>query len=298
MPSAICHIFHMENIDVEKSGVCEVPFISATILDDVLSVSKKSAIPKYRQTLRKILAPPQPISLGRKGTVYLDSMATMSCLAVAGRWSMDEALKLAGKYQKTGFSQIAVTPEYRQAQTLLEEAVKANVQQDTDMGGDHITRVIARSWEKLAAQDDGVRRLAVSLRDMFATVTEEVLQMNRVPGRLVRFEGPDALISLDTAEQDADNLRLVPGDYLRAMGTGRNGDVFVLHEYRWSPDTTMSMYFPAVDFDYNPAELVALMARMKAHEKPLPQPRPQPVARHTEITISASSRSSKSAGAD
>jgi len=272
------YIFHMEDISMEKNGMCEVPFVSATILDNALTVSgrRKPAIQKYRQTLRKMLAPPLRISLGRKGSVFLDSIATMSCLAVAGRWGLDEARKLALKYKKAGFSRVAHTRDYKNALELLGEAVRANVHQGSDMG-DYVTWVIARCWAKLAAEDDGVRKLAVSLRDMFANIAEEeqhegVRRMNRVPGRLVRFEGRSALISLETTEEDADNLRLVPGDYLRAMGTGRNGDAFVLHEYRWSPDTTMSMYFPAVDFDYNPAELAALMARMKAREKPLPQP--------------------------
>jgi len=256
-------------------NLCEIPFVSATALDETLTSSGpgRSAIQKYRQEMRRTLDPGKLISMGRAGTVQLTSVPALACVATASRWNMKDAHKLADAFRKAGFNQLKKSASYSRIQTWLGEAVKARVRSaDTEVSKTGMMNLIPGCWESLNGNPDVVRRVTCAMHAILTKVDEELDQMRRFPGRLVRFEGESALVTIDTGERE--ELRLVDGAYLRSAGICRNDAPFVLHEYRWSPDTTMSVYFPAFDLDRDEAAEAELIARLDRREKPLPEPPP------------------------
>lgn len=255
------------------SHFCEIPIVSATTLDQTLTASGsgRAAIQKYRQQMRRNLDPGMRISVGRAGTLQLISVAALACVATATRWNMKNARKLAGIYKKAGFGHLTRSKHYKSAMGMVGQAVRARVQNpETKAAKTALMEIIPGCWEELTCEQEVVRSVTRSMHDIFVKVDREVGEMRRFPGRLVRFEGENALITIDNGERE--ELRSVDGAYLKSAGICRNGAPFVLHEYRWSPDTTMSVYFPALDLDSDPATEAELAARLKGHEKPLPEP--------------------------
>jgi hypothetical protein len=253
--------------------LCEIPFVSATSLDEALTSSGpgRSAIQKYRQEMRKSLDPGLLISMGRAGTVQLTSVPAMACVATATRWNTKDARKLASVYRKAGFVHLTRSKDYKNAMDLVSQAVKARVQaREAGSAKAAVMELIPGCWEALTSKQEVVRRVTRSMHDIFIKVDEEVEQMKRFPGRLVRFEGESALVTINTGERE--ELRQVDSGYLKAAGICRNDAPFVLHEYRWSPDTTMSVYFPAFDLEYDEAAEAELMDRLDRRERPLPEP--------------------------
>jgi hypothetical protein len=256
-------------------NLCEIPFISATAFDEALTSSGpgRSAMQKYRQEMRRTLDKGKLISMGRAGTVQLTSVPALACLATATRWNMKDARKLADVYKKAGFSKLTKSKEFNRTLTLASEAIQALVRKpgaDTSKAG--LTEMIPGCWESLTVQQDAVRKLTGMMSAIFDKVDGALAEMKRYPGRLVRFEGENALISVKNSDQR--ELRLVNSAYLRAAGISRNGMPLMVHEYHWSPDTTMTVYFPAIDLDHDPVAEVELMAHLKSLEQPLPEPPP------------------------
>jgi len=252
---------------------CEIPFVSATTLDAALtsSGSGRAALQKYRQQMREQLDPGIRISVGRGGTVQLTSVPALACVATATRWNMDDALKLVKIYKINGFDDLSKSDDYKEAMCLVGEAVKARVRDKNHANsGASIMDIIPECWEELTTEHKAVRSVTKSMHDIFLKVDRQSVEMTRWAGRLVRFEGENALVVIGTG--DHEQLRMVSSEYLKAAGIHRNGATFVLHEYRWSPDTTMSLFFPAFDMKHNAKAEAALMKKLNDYAKPLPEP--------------------------
>jgi hypothetical protein len=266
---------------------CEIPFVSATTLDSALtsSGSGKAALQKYRQKMRRQLDPGKRLSVGRAGTLQLTSVPALVCVAIATRWNMHDALNLADMYKKEGFIHLTRSKDYKQALNLVGEALKLRLREtETKRTKTSIMEVIPRCWQELTATYKEVRNLAECMHEILTKVDREAEQMKRYAGRVVRFEGEgtldeenqvrfeggNALIKIDTGERE--ELRSVDSDYLRSAGICRNGALFVLHEYRWSPDTTMSLFFPAFDLEYDAKREKELVEKLNKYAKSLPEP--------------------------
>ncbi len=255
------------------SCYCEIPFLSATTLDDALtsSGSGKAALQKYRQEMRRKLDPGMRISVGRGGTLQLTSVPALACVATATRWNMHDALKLVEIYKKAGFAHLTRSKDYKYVMSLVGEAVKARVRSnEAKVSKTAVMEMIPGCWEELTTEYQVVRSLTECMHDIFVKVDQEAEQMKRWAGRLVRFEGENALVTVETGERE--QLRTVDSGYLKSAGIHRNGAPFVLHEYRWSPDTTMSIFFPAFDLNYDAKAEAVLMERLNNYARPLPEP--------------------------
>jgi hypothetical protein len=234
-----------------EASYCEIPFVSATTLDGALtsSGSGKAALQKCRQEMRRQLGPGMKISVGRGGTVQLTSVPALACVATATRWNMHDALKLVEIYKDNGFDHLTQSDEYQQAMSLVGEAIKARMRTgDANALKASVMDIIPECWEALATEHEVVRSVSESMHDILLKVDRQAEEMTRWAGRLVRFEGENALVTIEAGERE--QLRTVNSAYLKAAGIHRNGAPFVLHEYRWSPDATMSIFFPAFDFSY------------------------------------------------
>jgi hypothetical protein len=245
-----------------KMNLLEIPFISATLLDSSFRVGG-AAIRKYRQTLRKTLDPGIQFSIGRAGTIQLNTVAALDCVATAGRWKAGEAEHLENVYKSAGLTKLVESKKYVDALKLTREALQGEIRTRTNLVG-QISQCVAA----LAVSDPVVRAVAFTMGSIMQKVNAQLQQMKRLPGRIVRYEGGEALIVVDTGERE--ELRSVDSNYLTSLGLQDRGAPFVLHEFKWSPDTTMSVFFPALDL----AEGVdpKLEKRLKAAEQPLPEP--------------------------
>ena len=261
--------FHVEGIDMDS--LLESPLISATTLDEVLrSAHRESAVQKYRQRIRKELKdPPMGISLGKGGTVQLTNVAVFTCVATAGRWQLSDGERLANVYKKAGLVKLISSKANKDMLHLVRKALQQRVRSlAKDASGRAVARLVPECLTDLVAKDGVVRNVATSLHDILMHVDREVNQIKRLPGHVVRVDGPQTIVAVNTGERE--ELRSFSTDYLRSAGLYESGTPFVLHELSWSPDIVMSVFFPAVDLKQ--AAPSHLKEDLTALEKPLPEP--------------------------
>jgi len=258
---------------VSITSFCEIPFLSATTLDAALTSSGpgKAAIQKYRHQARQSLDPGMKISVGRGGTLQLTTVPALAYVATATRWNKKDASKLVDFYKKAGFVQLARSKDCKRAVHLVSQAIQTRMRsKEAKASKDSIADIIPKCWIELTTEHTVVRDLIFSMHDVFLKVDQEAEQIRRLPGRLVRSEGKNALVTIDTG--DKEELRIVDGGYLKSAGIHKNGTPFVLHEYRWSPDIMMSLFFPALDLNYDAAAELARIKSLMDYEEPLPVP--------------------------
>jgi len=249
----------------------EAPLISATTLDEVFrSAHRESAVQKYRHRIRKDLKDPATgVSLGKGGTVQLTNVAVLTCVATAGRWQLSDGEKLANVYKKAGLVDLISSKPYRDMLQLVRDALQEKVRSlAKEATGRAVARLIPECLTDLAAKEPVVRHVTNSLHEIVMHVDNEMNQMKRLPGQVVRVDGPKTIVAVNNGERD--ELRSFDTDYVRNAGLYESGAPFVLHELSWSPDVVMSVFFPALDLKQ--AASSRLEQDLKALEKPLPEP--------------------------
>lgn len=251
--------------------VLESPLVSATTLDEVLrSAHRESAVQKYRQKIRRELKDPiMRVSLGKGGTVQLTNVPVFTCVATAGRWQLSDGQRLASVYKKAGLVKLISSKDYKVMLQLVHKALQERVRSlAKDASGRTVARLIPECFSDLMAREQVVRKVAASLHEIVMHVDHEMKQIKRLPGQVVRVEGPQTIVTVDTGERE--ELRSFSTDYLRSAGLYESGAPFVLHQLSWSPDVVMSVFFPAVDL--KEAVSPRVEEDLKALEKPLPEP--------------------------
>jgi hypothetical protein len=252
-------------------SLLENPLVSATTLDGILrSAHRESAVQKYRQTIRRELKDPAiGVSLGKGGTVQLTNVAVFTCVATAGRWQLSDGEKLADVYKKAGLVKLINSKDYKDMLQLVRKALQQRVRSlPKDASGRAVARLIPECLTDLVTKEWVVRKVATSLHEIVMHVDHEMKQIKRLPGQVVRVDGPQTIVTVNTGERE--ELRSFNTDYLRSAGLYESGAPFVLHELSWSPDIVMSVFFPAVDL--KEAESSRVEQDLKALEKPLPEP--------------------------
>ena len=252
-------------------SLLESPLISATTLDEVLrSAHRESAMQKYRRRIRKELNdPPTAISLGKGGTVQLTNVAVFNCVATAGRWQLSDGERLANVYKKAGLVDLISSKPYRDMLQVVRKALQERVRGlAKEASGTTVARLVSDCLTDLAVKEPVVRNVAVALNQIVMRVDQEMNQLKRLPGQVVRVDGPKTIVTVNTGERE--ELRSFDTDYVRSAGLYESGAPFLLHELSWSPDVVMSVFFPAVDL--KEAASPGLEEKLKALEKPLPEP--------------------------
>ncbi len=102
-------------------------------------------------------------------------------------------------------------------------------------------------------------------------VDRSLVEFRRHPGELVRFEGPEGIVVIDTGGRDV--LRSVDARFLRSLGIETSGDTFIQQELQWSHDIVAAIYVPAVDLAADDRKRSRLEAELTALETPLPRRR-------------------------
>jgi len=251
--------------------ILELPFASATILDSSQG-SGSAALQKYRHTLCRNFDPGIKFSLGNAGTIRLNTIASMDCVATAKHWKPSQAQRLEKAYTNAGMDEVIKSAKYTEALSAAREAVRSTLKEVGRPASQGFTSLISQSIADLTSSNSAVREIAVTLGGIIERVDAEVAQMKRLPGRIVRNEGPDTLIVVNSGERSV--LRTENTEYLASMGLQERGTPFMLHEFRWTPGAVVSVYFPAVDLEA--VEDPELEAELKAAEEPLDIPAEAP----------------------
>jgi len=251
----------------------ELPLASATALDQAFN--SKAAMQKYRRIFRREIGEGVQFSLGRAGTVQLASVPVVACLATAGRWNLGSARRLARVYKNAGLSELMKSTPYRNAMELVRTAMQRRIRNSRTLrSSPQLSILVAKSLAELTLEEGLLKDVAVSMAKISTKVDEELDQIKRLPGHLVRIDGHGALVVVNTGERE--ELRLVDSAYLSSFGIHEQGQPFVMYQLSWSPDTTTSVYFPALDVEARRDIDRDLAARLKAAERPLPEPAEQP----------------------
>ena len=133
------------------------------------------------------------------------------------------------------------------------------------------TGIIARALAGLVGQSPAVREVTEQMHEINHEVDLRLPEFRRLPGQLVRIEGREAIVVLDTGERE--ELRAVDAGYLSSMGIDTSGDVFIQQILQWSPDTVASVYIPALDLAASEGDRSRLESELNAAETALPTPR-------------------------
>ena len=244
----------------------EIPVASSTMLDVSLSEGRsRSAVQKIRQELRQSLGLGRSLSLGRYGTVRMENVALLPCLETAGRWARTQVNRLIATYQAAGLGDLVSSGPYGEMLELTGDALREEARQANGNKAILVAHAIAR----LAVESPVVREVARAMSEINAEVDRRLPEFRRLPGRLVRVEGADALIVIDTGEHE--ELTTVDAEYLFAAGISEAGEPFIRQELSWSPDTLAWVYVPAIDLgDQIPRSQWA--EELATAESPLPRP--------------------------
>ena len=246
----------------------EIPVADALALDEVLG--RSPGIPKLRQELiHEFGWNTHRISLGKWGSLSLNAAPLLGCVATAWRWDRARAMELGKSYNDAGLRDLLHTPEYSRAMDLVKASLRAAMNRLA--APPNMPRLLWAVMTDLIGTNSEVRCLAEQVAEITSRVDCTLGQMQRFLGHLERIEGEEALVVLESARKE---LRAVHPATLAATGIEQPGEVFVLYQYQWSPDTVTSLYIPAVLVEApsdRQARLDALARDLTQHETPLPQ---------------------------
>ena len=127
--------------------------------------------------------------------------------------------------------------------------------------------IVNRTMHHLLTDAEPVRELAKLYSNVVEQVAADLPAVNRLTGEVVRFEGTDALLTIDNGERE--ELRLVDAEYLKQSGIDQEQEAFVLFEQQWSPDTTVRYYQPAFVEPSTIDEMIKLDEKLTRAESPL-----------------------------
>lgn len=225
----------------QEAGFREIPFLFATALDD-LPGQKRWALQKQRKEFGALGG--SGFSLGRRGRVQLANPPMLSCLASASAHDLEFAKELFRAYQGAGLAELVESPSYRRTLDLTECSIR---EQAMAAGARPTMAGLASSLGELYRINEEVREVTDHLHRIMDEVDRRFPEVENLPGRLVRVEGPEALVVV----QDGGRRRLEshPASYLEALGIVETDAPFVVQQQRRRPGNRVEIFFPAIDIE-------------------------------------------------
>lgn len=260
-------LFQSLTNDRAVSQMIEVPFMAATTLDNVVADPGDRAIQQNRKMIREALGLPQVArhSLGHNGSFSLDPTAVLLAFVARARWTnQDIVTPYRDMFLSSGLAELVHSSAYAQYVSVTVDRVRAECRaRSVGDFGPGLVNAIAR--QQLLFADETALEVASCFSLALRRFADTHSEVDRIPGHIVRIDGPEAIIVLETPERD--ELHRVEADYLERFGLNQAESAFVLHRQKWTPDTTVGMYIPAVrctdesDIDE---------AMLRSSEQPLP----------------------------
>lgn len=250
--------------------VTEIPLLPGTVLDSVLGrdASASAGVKKLRQEIRKELGSSDRggfVSLGRRGSMYLEPAPLFTCLVTGTVWDRKHARLLVDAYRGAGLGKLLTSKRFQRAQSIaatrLQETLPA-------VAGANVMAAAVSTLFDLTTEDPCLHDVAEEMNRIADAVDEEVQELRRTRGTIVRFENGDALVVLE--RNGREQLREIPAELLLSSGLSDNGTPFMLHELTFSPYRHAQIALPAIDLEPKPSS--SELRALAAGDTPLPRP--------------------------
>ncbi len=226
---------------------CELPIFATTSLD---YYAKDLASPRAKQThrheIRRMLGLPQPQShsLGSRGRYSIDFLPFFFAWMARLRWrETDSVLVLCDYIRAKGLPDLVHEDIYCLAERRVVDAVRAEAPRMPESM--NIARLVNTVVHRLSKVDDALLEVARKSSEVLRDIAREHPEIERINGRVVRVEGPSTLLVLENPDQH--ELRLIDSKFLQRFDLVTEGDPLVLFRQRWTPDTTVEHFLPAVE---------------------------------------------------
>jgi hypothetical protein len=253
-----------------KRVLTELPLLPGTVLDSVIGRdgTASAGVKKLRQEIRKELGSSDRggfVSLGRRGSMNLEPAPLFTCLVTGAVWDRNRARLLADAYRSAGLGKLLTSKQFLQAQSTA----AARLQQTLpEVAGSNAMAAAVTTLFDLTTEDRCLHEVAGEMKRITDTVDEQVQELRRIRGTIVRFEDGEALVVLE--KNGREQLRELPAALLLSSGLSANGTPFMLHELTFSPDRRAQIALPAIDLEPRPT--AAQLRELAAADTPLPRP--------------------------
>lgn len=269
----------MEKVQAAKaaSQYFELPLVASTSLDWFLGKeAADTTLQKRRGAIRSALgltaadvAWMRKASLGRKGSFQLEPSLVLMCLQTEMRWPKAPYLNtLSESFSVHGLPQLVRSSTFMALAEMIVKTVEAVVAAQSATPDVALGRTVNHAIRQMSASNLVLRRAAHSYSQIMCAVAEALPELDRFPGHVVRVEGPESLILVETPE--GEDLRWVDSDYLTTFGLDEADAPFVLMDQHWSPDVRTSYFQPAiVESGVSSDELAEIEKDVRQHERPM-----------------------------
>ena len=229
----------------------EMPFMATTTFDNVVSDPRERAAQQKRKRIRDAFGLPEleRHSLGRIGSFSLDPTAVLLAFVARSRWNDPDVITpYQNMFRTCGLNELVRSDAYTQYITGTVERVRTHCRALSK--GDFGPGVV----NNIARQELYSNGTARAIANQFSSALSEFAashpEVDRLSGSVVRVEGSEAVIVLQTP--DKDELHKVDVKYLELFGLNQAEATFVLLRQKWTPDTTVGVYVPAITLvDHN-----------------------------------------------
>ena len=208
-------------------------------------------------------------SLGRKGSFQLEPSSVLMCLQTEMRWPKASYLNtLSESFSVHGLPELVRSSTFIALAEMIVKTVEAVVTAQSAVPGVALGRTVNHAIRQMSVSNMVLRRAVHSYSQIMCEVAEALPEIDRFPGHVVRVEGRESLILVETPE--GEDLRWVDSDYLTTFGLDEADAPFVLMDQHWSPDVRTSYFQPAiVGSDVSEDQLAEIEKDIREHERPM-----------------------------
>ncbi len=251
--------------------ITELPLIASTTGDGVLAMlfGARRAREKLREAARGQLRVKEfrDLYLGRAGRTRIEPSFLLPYVRVSGT-TPAAAQMFERDMQRYGVLDFATGGQAPQLESYIADFVRSHF--DSVSGGTLLSVCVNRLLARLTLEDDRFWQLAERQREQWRNFSRTEQRFTRLPGRLVRVEGSDALMSVWNEAQAREELRAVDADQLADIGVSAEGDPLMLYETEYAPGVRVSTVLPAVEPPRDAALDEQEERELRRYETPLP----------------------------
>jgi hypothetical protein len=229
----------------QGSYTIEVPFMATTTLDSVVSDPGDRAAQNKRKRIREACGFPElkRHSLGSCGSFSLDPTVVLLAFVARSRWNdFDYVKPYCNLFRASELPELVHSHAYINYVSEVVDRIKTECKSlpNGRVRPGLVNFIAQQELYSNAEALEIARKFSSALNDFAETYSE----VDRLPGHVVRIDGPEALIVLETPERDV--LQKVEASYLEMFGLNQPDSAFIFHRQKWTPDTTVGTYIPAV----------------------------------------------------
>jgi len=248
----------------------EVPFVASTTGSwGLLNVLGRRQQERLREQVRAQLhvMPLEAVSFGRAGRTRIEPTAVLACMRLSSL-APPSAARFCRSLAEQGVLGYMQSKQYGPATQQLLGQVQAHLSTaptELPLAG-RVNWLLAR----FAGEEPQLIDWAEDQQTRWARFGRDDPFFERLPGRLVRIEGDEALVSLWNDSAEREELRTLAATDLLEIGVETSGDPLVIYDMTYIPGVRISTVVPGVQSDRATAAAAEEEARLRRFETPLP----------------------------